>query len=132
MAKITNAKMAHACFDSADMDRTLAFYEAAFADFKVVRNWNENGMRVYVFDICEGLQVEVFERGNDQEPQNIKWHHVAIETTDIHAAYEHLISCGAKEVIPPRDNVIPCDPPLACSFAFVAGPDGEQIELNQL
>ena len=130
MSKISGAKMAHVCFDSADMDRTLAFYKAAFEGFKIVRSWDEKGMRVVVFDICEGVQIEVFERGNGKPAENIKWHHIAIDTVDLQAAYDHLLACGATAVIPPTDNTIPCDPPLHCPFAFVAGPDGEQIELN--
>lgn len=131
MGKILSAKMAHICLNSTDMDQTLDFYSRAFADFKIVRNWIEDGMRVYVFHICEGVEIEVFERGTKEQPENIKWHHISIETKDIHGAYKHLVDCGAAEVIPPTEAVIPSEPPLPCAFAFVAGPDGEQIELNR-
>lgn len=129
--KVPNPTMAHVCFDTSDMDRCLNFYKTAFAGFEIVRTWIENGMRVSVFKICEGCTVEVFERRKtEEEPKDVAWHHIALDTTDIHAAYENAIAAGATGVIPPTAVTIPSEPPCPVWFCFVAGPDKEQIEFN--
>jgi hypothetical protein len=111
------------------MEKCLGFYKDAFDDFKLIRTWVEDGMKVAVFEICKGCSIEVFERGNEKPAENVKWHHIALCTSDVRAVYSHLIKKGAKEQIPPTDIIIPSDPPCPATFSFVTGPDGEKIEI---
>jgi len=54
---------------------------------------------------------------------------VAIAVEDVQAAFERIAAAGAVAFEEPVTRTLHGDPPIQATMAFVAGPDGEVIEL---
>jgi glyoxylase I family protein len=117
----------HIAIAAQDFDRSVSFYRDGLG-FPEVLAWDNQGNRAALFDAGQGCWVEIFERPGHalQEGQLL---HYALKVSDCRAAHAAALAAGATEIRPPRDVDIPSDPAFPVTISFVAGPDGEEIEL---
>ena len=118
----------HVGLKAADFEASCAFYRAL--GMKEVLSWGEGERTIALFDIGDGGKIEIFANGGEEYSANGKWIHFALHVDDVDAAYAAALSAGATVVTPPKTVELASRPYLATiRVAFVAGPDGEQIEL---
>jgi lactoylglutathione lyase len=124
----------HVGLTVADIDRSRAWYSAAFG-FKSQLEFDlPGGVRGAMLMTAGGARVELFEVPGAAEgmawadpPSAMKrrgFGHVALECADLDAAYERAIDAGATSVWEPRQS-----PEPGRRMAFVHDPDGHLIEL---
>lgn len=77
----------------------------------------------FVFELAE----HVADTSNRQAV--FAFQHVGVDVLDIDAAYKRAMNAGAKELVPVRKVKAKG---IEAKQAFVAGPDGERIELMQI
>lgn len=117
----------HIALTAADFDRSVKFYEAL--GFVPTVGWGEGTGRAQMFDLGDGGVLELFASGDKNGPVSGKWAHLALSADDPDAAYALALSAGATPVNPPKTVEVASHPyPMSLHIAFVAGPDGEQIE----
>lgn len=121
----------HIALKAKDFDRSKAFYEALGC--RPVLWWGEGDKRAVMLDIGDGGRIELFAGGCKEAAENEKWMHFAFCVDDVQTAYDTAIAAGAVSVTEPK-LARPCTGPTDETFnvAFVAGPDGEQIEFFRL
>ncbi|MEQ1585362.1 MAG: VOC family protein [Cyclobacteriaceae bacterium] len=77
----------------------------------------------FVFELAEHVA------DTSSRPSAFLFQHVGIDVLDIDAAYKRAMDAGAKELLPVRKVKAKG---IEAKQAFVAGPDGERIELMQI
>ena len=118
----------HIGLKAADYEKSRAFYRAL--GMEETLSWGEGDRAISLFEIGDGGRIEIFANGGEEFSPNGKWIHVALCCDDVDAAYAAALSVGATSVTPPKTVELNSRPRLATiRVAFVAGPDGEQIEL---
>ena len=118
----------HVGLKAADYEKSRAFYRALGMEETLA--WGEGERAISLFDLGDGGKIEIFANGGEEFSPNGKWIHFALRCDDVDAAYERALSVGATVVTPPKTVELNSRPRLATiRVAFVAGPDGEQIEL---
>ena len=126
--KIAGLGFHHVGLKAGDYDRSRAFYTAL--GMKEVLSWGEGERAISLYDIGDGGKIEIFANGGEEYSANGKWIHFALHVDDVDAAYAAALSAGATVVTPPKTVELASRPYLATiRVAFVAGPDGDQIEL---
>ena len=117
----------HIGLKASNFDASRAFYAAL--DMKETLSWGEGDRTISLFDVGDGGKIEIFANGGDEYSANGKWIHLALHVDDVDAAYAKALSVGATSVTPPKTVELASRPYLSTiRVAFVAGPDGEQIE----
>lgn len=90
--------------------------------------------KVVLLDMGDGSHMELFQPTaktppvGDEAPHD-PYAHVALATTDAHAAIEHVRRAGYPVTVEPKDVVLGT---LRATIAFFKGPSGETIELFQV
>lgn len=77
----------------------------------------------FVFELAEHAA------DTSSRPTAFLFQHVGVDVKDIDAAYKRAMDAGAKELLPVRKVKAKG---IEAKQAFVAGPDGERIELMQI
>lgn len=119
----------HIAIAAQDFDRSVSFYRDGLG-FPEVLTWGHTGNRAVMFDAGQGSRVEIFERPGHALQEGLLLHY-ALKVSDCRAAHATALAAGATEIRPPQDVDIPSDPAFPVTISFVAGPDGEEIELFQ-
>ena len=117
----------HIGLKASDFDASRAFYAAL--GMREVLSWGEGERAITMFDVGDGGMIEIFANGGEEYSANGKWSHLALHVADVDAAFDTALAAGATVVTPPKTVELQSRPRLATiRVAFVAGPDGEQIE----
>lgn len=97
--------------DSTEVIRTVKMAFLKFSD------------QDFVFELAEHAA------DTSSRPSAFLFQHVGVDVLDIDAAYKRALEAGAKELLPVRKVKAKG---IEAKQAFVAGPDGERIELMQV
>ncbi len=125
--RIKGIHYAHAAIVAKDFDKSLEFYKAL--GFTPYVTWGEGRGRIMLLDIGDGSKIELFAKGGDEYAVNGKLLHLAFAVENVDEAYRVALEAGATSLIPPTDKPLESSPKrITLRLAFVAGPDGEQIE----
>jgi catechol 2,3-dioxygenase-like lactoylglutathione lyase family enzyme len=122
----------HAAVRVADLDRSIAWYGAAFGFEVEHRGRVPEGTPIAMLRTPGGAGVELFELAPRDDPG---WSgpiaaleegvvHFGLAVPDVQAAFEQALAVGGREVWPPRDA-----PVSGVRIAFLADPDGNLVEL---
>jgi lactoylglutathione lyase len=119
--------LGHAAFAAHDLDATLAFY-AKLGIHEAFRLHREDGSLMLVYlHIAGDRFVEVFPNGPAPDPQRRgSFMHLCLVSDDLRGDVERLRSQGIQIRVEPKQGL---DHNLQ---AWIADPDGNQIELMQL
>jgi glyoxylase I family protein len=122
----------HAAVRVADLDRSIAWYAAAFGFEVEHRGRVPEGTPIAMLRTPGGAGVELFELAPREDPgwsgpiaaleQGVV--HFGLAVPDVQAAFERALAEGGREVWPPRDA-----PVSGVRIAFLADPDGNLVEL---
>ena len=124
---IKGIRYAHMAFAVRDLDRSLAFYRAI--GFTPYVTWGEGRERIALLDIGDGTMIELFAKGGEGTATDGKWLHLAFAVENVDEAYRVALAAGATSVTPPSDMPLDSSPKrITLRVAFVAGPDGEELE----
>lgn len=117
----------HIGLKCADLKKSEEFYRAIGLT-EVVR-WGEGEKEIVMYDLGDGGRIELFANGGEEFSAKGKWIHFAIAVDDVVASYENALSAGALPITPPKTVPLDSKPePITIQVAFVAGPDGEELE----
>lgn len=120
----------HMQLNTSDVEKSRAFYEAAF-DGKVVSPiMSKDGVTLkgYLVEIAPGSVLEIQPPRFGKSGKTSRWNTIAIGTDDIVAACEKIEAAGGKrEVGPIRGTMGTID----ILNAVIIGPENEHIELIQ-
>ena len=108
-----------------DAEKSREFY-IALGGVETLR-FPIDGMTFHFIDMGNNSVLELIPILNAESPEQVepRWMHIALNTDDCKAAYDHAIKVGAKELAPPKEVMVGSKK-VCC--AFVNGPDGEIIE----
>ena len=124
-----NQKMGfhHIGLKCADLKRSEEFYHAIGLT-EVVR-WGEGEKEIVMYDLGDGGRIELFANGGEAFSAKGKWIHFAMAVEDVVASYENALKAGALPITAPKTVPLDSKPmPITIQVAFVAGPDGEELE----
>ena len=125
--KIKNIGFHHIGLKTADLEKSVKFYEAL--GMKEIVRWGEGEKEIVMLDIGDGSRFELFAGGGDAFSENGKFIHFAMHVDDVPAAYAHALSVGAEPLTAPKVVPLESKPEkITIEAAFVKGPDGEQLE----
>jgi glyoxylase I family protein len=117
----------HVALVAKDFDKSVAFYEKL--GFTKYLSWSNDKGKIQLMDIGNGEYLEIFSWGTAEEPQNPKFVHIAFAVADVQVAYDAAINAGAESRRAPVVVQLDSEPRKgAINCAFVAGPDGEELE----
>jgi catechol 2,3-dioxygenase-like lactoylglutathione lyase family enzyme len=117
----------HVTVKAMDFDKSVGMYKRlGFTEYAM---WGTDDARYILLDTGGGNYLEITNGGTG--PKDGVLNHFAIRTDDCEKAYKTALDAGFKPVTALMSIDLPSDPPIPLTFAFVAGPDGEQIELLQ-
>lgn len=123
----------HAAVKTRDWDGTLKFFIEGLGCTEKIA-WDVAPKRAAMLDVGDGNYIEVFE-DLDWNPAPLgPIFHIALRTTKLDAAIEHLRGMGVKITFEPKDLTIKSTNglgPVPVRIAFFEGPNGESIELMQ-
>ncbi len=124
---IKGIRYAHAAIVAKDFERSLSFYRAL--GFTPYVSWGEGKEKIMLLDIGDGSRLELFAKGSDAYSENGKWLHMAFHVENVAEAYRVAMAAGATSILAPCERPLASTPKrITLELAFVAGPDGEQIE----
>jgi lactoylglutathione lyase len=112
-----------------DADKSLAFYKKLGGEEVFNFPMGDSGKTIYLVDLGGHAVVEIVPRGEGGEEANARWAHIALETGDARAAYDHALKIGAQTKSEPHDGQLGT---MSVCNAFVLGQDGESIEFFQV
>ncbi len=122
----------HIAIQTTDYEASVAFYTEVMGMREVV-GFETGGRRVVILDIGDGSHMELFEPIPGTTPSNDATgnvvFHVALQTTDIHAALERVREAGMEITVELRAAQLG---DLDVSLAFFKGPSGEVVEFFQV
>ncbi len=126
--KIAGLGFHHIGLKVADFEKSTAFYTAL--GLKPVAGWiGGSGDPITMFDLGDGGILELFGGGGDHLSKNGKWVHFAMKVDSVEDAYETALAAGAVSVTAPKSVPLDSKPEkMTIRVAFVAGPDGEELE----
>ena len=126
--KIMGMSFHHTSLKASDYERSVAFYRAL--GMKTITEWGQGDGRIMMLDIGDGNIFEICACGDDTYPAEGRLQHVAFSVRNVDVAYAAALEAGARSVMQPTtmrlDDARPSK--MTIYVAFVAGPDGEQIE----
>ena len=125
-------RLHHVAVHATDFDRSLTFYTGGLGcgqpfvweHLPIVR-------RAAHIPLPDGGWIEVFDSPNRQGPDgHPAIEHFALAVDDVPAAFQRLVAAGASVIEAPVTRTLYAKPDdIEATMAFVAGPDGEVIEL---
>lgn len=128
-----SARIHHVAVNCRDLDRSVAFYTDGLG-FGSPYYWDAPPLvtRAAFIPADEGTWIELF-AGQDTATgpggAGAGHAHVAIAVPDVQAAFDRVVAAGADVLEAPVTRTLHGDPPREATMAFVAGPDGEVLEL---
>lgn len=126
--KITDMSFHHVSLKASNYEKSIEFYREL--GMKTVVEWGQGDSRIMMLDIGDGSIFEICAAGANSYASEGRLQHVAFAVRNVDAAYEAAIKAGAVSVMEPTlmklDDARPSR--MNIYVAFVAGPDGEQIE----
>lgn len=126
--KIAGMGFHHVSIKSLDYEKSVEFYRAL--GMTTIVEWGQGEGRIMMLDIGDGNILEICANGSDKYAKESKLQHVAFAVRNVDAAYNIALKAGAESVKTPTvmklDDARPSR--MTIYVAFVAGPDGEQIE----
>lgn len=138
--KASVVRLDHVALRVSDLERSIAFYEAAF-NFALKTRWDsmeistgENAITVYtpgaMLEDDRGGVIEIFGDGDEDGRQTFQQpiNHFGLVVTDTESAYQQAVEAGAMEDTRPTQVKAKG---MMATIAFVLGADGERIELIQ-
>ena len=114
--------------------RAVRMYQEGLG-FTVKHTWGRD-RKVCMLETGDGACVELTEGepGPCAAPSgNGQWRHLALRTDDIRRDHQRALDAGFQEKLPPTcADILEAEPePVYLWFAYLIGPDGEEIELIQ-
>ena len=124
--KIQGMSFHHASIKASNYERSVEFYRAL--GMKTVVEWGQGASRIMMLDIGDGNIFEICAGGSEKAVGSIG--HVAFAVRNVDTAYAKAIEAGARSVMSPTTMKLDDARPsrMTIYVAFVAGPDGEEIE----
>ncbi|MBP3436561.1 MAG: VOC family protein [Clostridia bacterium] len=121
----------HIALKCKDFEKSIAFYKAI--GFTEYARWGSSEQEIILLKLPSGEGMfELFSDGGDMFPEEGKYVHIALASTDVVGDYERALCAGATPLTPPKTvPVDSCPVRLSLHLAFVKGPDGEQLEFIQ-
>lgn len=117
----------HVNLEAASLERTLRFYKDGLG-LAASMYFQMDGAPAAMIDLG-GCAIEVFQRALPGPQVSPRWPHLALRVDNVDAAFESALQAGGKALLSPRDILLCEEPPCPARIAFVAGPDGEELEL---
>lgn len=126
----SSTSLHHVGLASKRFDETIRLYVEGLG-FSVRHEWGREA-RVCMLDMGDGSCVEVFE-SDEELPSRGRWLHLALRSEDIEESYRRAVEAGAAPKLPPTYADIEEARPerVYMYFAYVVGPNGEEIEFIQ-
>ena len=130
--KVPGLAIHHLAVQTHDLAASIRLYRDVLG-MRIVNQWGSAERRITLLDIGDGSHIElVAPAGATPLTASIvptyPLLHLALTTTDIHAAVERVRTSGYDIVIEPKDVQLG---PLKASVAFFIGPNSERIEFFQ-
>ena len=117
----------HIALKCKDFEKSIAFYKAL--GLTEYASWGNPERRIMLMKLPSGGMMELFSDGGDMYPEEGKYVHLALASTDVEGDYERALKAGATPHIAPKTVELESSPVLlTLHLAFVKGPDGEQVE----
>lgn len=117
----------HIALKCKDFEKSIAFYKAL--GLTEYARWGNPERRIILMNLPGGGMMELFSDGGDMYPEEGKYVHLALASTDVEGDYERALKAGATPHIAPKTVELESTPVLlTLHLAFVKGPDGEQVE----
>ncbi len=120
----------HIALKCKDFEKSIAFYKAL--GLTEYARWGTPDRMIVLLDLPGGGKMELFSDGGDMYPEEGKYVHLALSSTDVEGDYERALKAGGTPLTPPKTVEVQSSPVLlTLHLAFVKGPDGEQVEFVQ-
>ena len=120
----------HIALKCKDFEKSIAFYEAL--GLTEYARWGTPERMIALLKLPGGGMMELFSDGGDMFPEEGKYVHLALASSDVEGDYERALKAGATSHIAPKTAELQSSPVLlTLHLAFVKGPDGEQVEFVQ-
>ncbi len=120
----------HIALKCKNFEKSIAFYKAL--GLTEYARWGTPERMIALLDLPCGGKMELFSDGGDKYPEEGKYVHLALSSTDVEGDYERALKAGATPLTPPKTVEVQSSPVLlTLHLAFVKGPDGEQVEFVQ-
>ncbi len=117
----------HIALKCKDFEKSIAFYKAL--GLTEYARWGTPERMITLLRLPSGGMMELFSDGGDMFPEEGKYVHLALASTDVEGDYERALAAGATSHIAPKTVELNSSPVLlTLHLAFVKGPDGEQVE----
>lgn len=118
----------HIALKCADFEKSIAFYQAI--GLRLYARWWANPTReIALLTLPGGGMMELFSDGGDLFPEEGKYVHFAMKSSDVEGDYARAVAAGGTPLTPPKTVDLDSSPvKLRLHLAFVKGPDGEQLE----
>jgi lactoylglutathione lyase len=122
------AKIKHIAIRTRDVEKTAAFYQAAFGLKQV--GLGQNG--IYLTDGHLNIAILKFQPGKDGEPLRLGIDHVGFKVDDLDATLGRIDALGGKPLTD-RTEVHPSDPSQPQSYYEIKclGPDEQIIDVSR-
>ncbi|NKB71400.1 MAG: VOC family protein [Candidatus Latescibacteria bacterium] len=123
----------HVAVQARDLDASLKLY-CDILGMEEFAEFGAPGHRIKLLDMGDGSYIELFSP-TDQSPAagapaaNDPYTHIALTTSDTHAATERVRAAGYEITVEPKTLDLTAD--LQVTIAFFKGPNGEVIEFFQ-
>ena len=120
----------HIALKCKDFEKSIAFYKAL--GLTEYARWGSPERRIILLKLPSGGMMELFSDGGDMYPEEGKYVHLALASSDVEGDYEKALAAGGTPHIAPKTVELESSPMLlTLHLAFVKGPDGEQVEFVQ-
>lgn len=130
MSKITGVH--HIAIRTPAFDRSLGFYRDTLG-LSLKATWTtKQGGRAAMIEITPGSYMEIFERDVAPYTGEPALFHFCLRTDDVEGLTEHVRAAGFDVTMEPV--TVPIETTIGTvtlKLSFVAGPDGESIELME-
>ncbi len=126
----TTTQLGHVAFRVRDLERSKRWYGEAFGAHEAFRGSDPDGtVQLIYLEFAPGQFIELFPGGSEPAPPNeraLGYAHTCLVVDDLAATLAHLATLGVTPTAPPRVGR------AAQQLAFIADPDGNQIELMEI
>jgi catechol 2,3-dioxygenase-like lactoylglutathione lyase family enzyme len=129
-ASIPGSGIHHIAIHTRDWQASLKLY-CDILGMRVVSEFGTPERPVLMLDTGDGAHVELFAPlpdANSDATAPFPMHHLALATTDVHAAIERVRAAGYPITIEPKDVQLGS---ISATIAFFTGPNGEVLEFFQ-
>ena len=126
----TTTQLGHVAFRVRDLERSMAWYSAAFGAQEAFRGVDPDGtIQLIYLEFAPGQFIELFPGGNEPPAaveRALGYVHTCLVVDDLAVTLVHLATLGITPTAPPRSGR------AAQQLAFINDPDGNQLELMEI